>query len=176
MDTLKIDGSFIRDVTTNVVSQSVVAAIAEVARVMNLETVAEYVQDQAAMDLLQTLNISYAQGYVVGAAEPLAGADRRDKRGRVRAETPGHAGRRLTGPAGHPENRQESLNDNRHGTVWSAPGTAAAHCERHAATGFRPSGQDHGKAWRRARLSRIRSATVGAALNDAAAVRRGVTV
>lgn len=72
VDTLKIDGSFIRDIATNVVSQSVVAAIAEVARVMQLETVAEYVQDEAALELLRNLNISYAQGYLVGAAEPLA--------------------------------------------------------------------------------------------------------
>lgn len=71
VDTLKIDGSFIRDIASNVVSQSVVAAIAEVARVMQLETVAEYVQDQAALDLLRNLNISYAQGYLVGAAELL---------------------------------------------------------------------------------------------------------
>jgi EAL domain-containing protein (putative c-di-GMP-specific phosphodiesterase class I) len=71
VDTLKIDGSFIRDIASNVVSQSVVAAIAEVARVMQLETVAEYVQDQAALDLLRNLNISYAQGYLVGEAELL---------------------------------------------------------------------------------------------------------
>jgi len=71
VDTLKIDGSFIRDLTTNVVSQSVVAAIAEVARVMQLETVAEYVQEQAVVDLLRKLNISYAQGYFVGRTEPL---------------------------------------------------------------------------------------------------------
>jgi diguanylate cyclase (GGDEF)-like protein len=71
VDTLKIDGSFIRDITSNVVSQSVVAAIAEVARVMQLETVAEYVQDQAALDLLRDLNISYAQGFLVGEAEIL---------------------------------------------------------------------------------------------------------
>lgn len=74
VDTLKIDGSFIRDVTTNVVSQSVVAAIAEVARVMQLETVAEYVQDQAAIDLLRNLNISYAQGFFVGRTDPLEAA------------------------------------------------------------------------------------------------------
>jgi diguanylate cyclase (GGDEF)-like protein len=71
VDTLKIDGSFVRDVTTNVVSQSVVAAIAEVARVMQLETVAEYVQDQAALELLRSLNITYVQGYLIGQTEPL---------------------------------------------------------------------------------------------------------
>jgi diguanylate cyclase (GGDEF)-like protein len=71
VDTLKIDGSFVRDISSNVVSQSVVAAIAEVARVMQLETVAEYVQEQAALDLLRNLNISYAQGYHVGTTAPL---------------------------------------------------------------------------------------------------------
>lgn len=74
VDTLKIDGSFVRDITTNVVSQSVVAAIAEVARVMQLDTVAEYVQDQAAIDLLRSLNISYAQGFFVGRTDPLEDA------------------------------------------------------------------------------------------------------
>jgi len=66
VDTLKIDGSFIRDLPTNVVSQSVVAAISEVARVMQLETVAEFVQDDATLDLLSKLGISWAQGYLLG--------------------------------------------------------------------------------------------------------------
>jgi diguanylate cyclase (GGDEF)-like protein len=66
VDTLKIDGSFIRDLPTNVVSQSVVAAISEVARVMQLETVAEFVQDEATMALLSKLGITWAQGYLLG--------------------------------------------------------------------------------------------------------------
>ncbi|MDP2323053.1 MAG: bifunctional diguanylate cyclase/phosphodiesterase [Gammaproteobacteria bacterium] len=66
VDTLKIDGSFIRDLPTNVVSQSVVAAISEVARVMQLETVAEFVQDNATLDLLSKLGITWAQGYLLG--------------------------------------------------------------------------------------------------------------
>lgn len=71
VDTLKIDGSFVRDMATNVVSQSVVAAIAEVSRVMGLSTVAEYVQDEVARGLLRDLGITYAQGYLVGEPEPL---------------------------------------------------------------------------------------------------------
>jgi Amt family ammonium transporter len=66
VDTLKIDGSFIRDLTTNVVSQSVVAAISEVARVMQLETVAEFVEDKASLDLLGKLGVTWAQGYLLG--------------------------------------------------------------------------------------------------------------
>ncbi|MEO8224589.1 MAG: EAL domain-containing protein [Gammaproteobacteria bacterium] len=72
VDTLKIDGSFIRDLPTNVVSQSVVAAIAEVARVMQLETVAEFVQDEAALALLGKLGVTWAQGYLLGEPVPLA--------------------------------------------------------------------------------------------------------
>jgi diguanylate cyclase (GGDEF)-like protein len=73
VDTLKIDGSFIRDLPTNVVSQSVVAAISEVARVMQLETVAEFVQDSATLDLLSKLGITWGQGYLLG--EPTLLAD-----------------------------------------------------------------------------------------------------
>lgn len=73
VDTLKIDGSFVCDIATNVVSQSVVAAIAEVSRVMGLTTVAEYVQDEVALRLLRDLGITYAQGYLVGEPELLTG-------------------------------------------------------------------------------------------------------
>lgn len=73
VDTIKIDGSFIRDLTTNVVSQSVVAAISEVARVMQLETVAEFVEDAATLELLGRLGITRAQGYLLGEPEPLLG-------------------------------------------------------------------------------------------------------
>lgn len=66
VDTLKIDGSFIRDLSTNVVSQSVVAAVSEVARVMQLETVAEFVQDEPTLALLGKLGVTWAQGYLFG--------------------------------------------------------------------------------------------------------------
>lgn len=71
VDTLKIDGSFIRDLRTNVISQSVVAAISEVARVMQLETVAEFVQDEDSRVLLGKLGITWAQGYLIGEPVPL---------------------------------------------------------------------------------------------------------
>jgi diguanylate cyclase (GGDEF)-like protein len=71
VDTLKIDGSFVQDIHTNVVSQSVVAAISEVARVMNLDTVAEYVEDEEAFKLLRDLGVVYGQGFLLGQPEPL---------------------------------------------------------------------------------------------------------
>ena len=71
VDTLKIDGSFVRDVAINRVSQSVVAAISEVARVMGLETVAEFVQDEASLRLLRDLGVTWGQGYHLGEPRPL---------------------------------------------------------------------------------------------------------
>ncbi|MDH3977764.1 MAG: EAL domain-containing protein [Gammaproteobacteria bacterium] len=74
VNTLKIDGSFVRDLTTNVVSQSVVAAISEVARVMELDTVAEYVQSEEALTLLRNLGVTYGQGYLLGEPASLSAA------------------------------------------------------------------------------------------------------
>ncbi|MBW7931062.1 MAG: EAL domain-containing protein [Gammaproteobacteria bacterium] len=72
VDTLKIDGSFVRDLAGDVVSQSVVAAVAELARVLQMETVAEFVGDQDSLELLRRLNIGWAQGHFVGATGLLA--------------------------------------------------------------------------------------------------------
>lgn len=71
VDTLKIDGSFIRDISTNRISESMVAAITQVAKVMGLETVAEYVETQESMDLIKRLGVDYAQGHAVGKPRPL---------------------------------------------------------------------------------------------------------
>lgn len=71
VDTLKIDGSFVRDICSNRISESMVAAITQVARVMELETVAEYVESADAIEVLRNLGVDYAQGYAVGMPEPL---------------------------------------------------------------------------------------------------------
>ena len=66
VDMLKIDGGFIRDITENQISESMVVAITQVARVMGLETVAEYVENEASKALLKKLGVNYAQGYLFG--------------------------------------------------------------------------------------------------------------
>jgi diguanylate cyclase (GGDEF)-like protein len=71
VDTLKIDGSFIRDITHNRISESMVAAITQVAKVMELETVAEYVESDAIRKLVEELGVDYAQGHGVGKPVPL---------------------------------------------------------------------------------------------------------
>jgi len=73
VDTLKIDGSFIRDITDNRISESMVAAITQVAKVMELETVAEYVESAATRKLLTKLGVDFAQGHEIG--RPIALCD-----------------------------------------------------------------------------------------------------
>ena len=69
-DYLKIDGSFIKELTRSKVDQSMVRMIGEVAYAAGLETVAEYVESAAAMELLEKYGIDYAQGFHIGRAVP----------------------------------------------------------------------------------------------------------
>lgn len=71
VDTLKIDGSFIRDITENRISESMVTAITQVARVMKLKTVAEYVESRDCKALVASIGVDYAQGHAVGHPAPL---------------------------------------------------------------------------------------------------------
>jgi len=71
VDMLKIDGSFIRDITDNRISESMVAAITQVAKVMELKTVAEYVESNETRDLIRELGVNFAQGHAVGKPVPL---------------------------------------------------------------------------------------------------------
>ena len=70
VDTLKIDGGFIRDITDNRISESMVAAITQVAKVMKLQTVAEYVETEKTRKLISSLGVDFAQGHIIG--KPIA--------------------------------------------------------------------------------------------------------
>lgn len=69
VDTLKIDGSFIRDIADNRISESMVAAITQVAKVMKLKTVAEYVETEEAWEIIKKLGVDFAQGHFI--SEPV---------------------------------------------------------------------------------------------------------
>ncbi len=65
VDALKIDGSFVRSIASDEVSRSMVRAMHEVGKAMNLDTVAEFVEDDAILAVLRELGVDMAQGYAV---------------------------------------------------------------------------------------------------------------
>ena len=66
VDYLKIDGSFVRDILIDPVSESMVAAINQVGQAMNLETVAEYVESDEIKRKLASIGVDYGQGFCIG--------------------------------------------------------------------------------------------------------------
>ncbi len=66
---LKIDGSFVRDIIDNPRSESMVKAIAQLAKVMCLETIAEYVETDALRSRVADLGVDYGQGFAMGKAQ-----------------------------------------------------------------------------------------------------------
>jgi len=71
VDYLKIDGVFIKDIVTDTVAASMVAAIADVAAVMHIQTIAEFVENDAILAKLTALGVNYAQGYGISRPAPL---------------------------------------------------------------------------------------------------------
>ena len=71
MQYIKIDGAFIQRITSNDVDQAIVRAVAEIARIMGKRTVAEFVGDEATLQLIRKLGIDYAQGFYIGKPGPL---------------------------------------------------------------------------------------------------------
>ncbi len=73
-DWIKIDGSFIRDITTDRTDQVLVGAIVTAARQLGKRTVAEHVADDATLALVAGLGVDLAQGLHLGTPEPIAHA------------------------------------------------------------------------------------------------------
>jgi len=71
LDYIKIDGTFIRDIVNNDLDQTVVKSVADIARVLDIKTVAEFVEDEETLKLLEDMEIDYAQGYLFAKPEPL---------------------------------------------------------------------------------------------------------
>src|SRR3981081_3487103 len=81
IDFLKIDGAFVRNVSSDPVDRAVVEAFQRVGRVMSIQTIAESVEDEAALTALTEIGVDYVQGWhiarpalltEVSAAFPLA--------------------------------------------------------------------------------------------------------
>ncbi|MFN6525786.1 EAL domain-containing protein [Nostoc sp. ChiSLP03a] len=71
VDYLKIDGSFIRNIVENPVDNAIVTAITRISSVMGIQTIAEFVENDAILERITALGINYAQGYGIAIPCPL---------------------------------------------------------------------------------------------------------
>ncbi|HTH39802.1 MAG TPA: EAL domain-containing protein, partial [Rhodocyclaceae bacterium] len=62
---LKIDGQFVRGMGADPLDLAIVHSTCEVARALNLLTVAEFVEDEATLNKLKDMGVNYAQGYAI---------------------------------------------------------------------------------------------------------------
>lgn len=66
VDFIKIDGSFIRNLTNNSDDQLIVKAMSEFARGFGKKTIAEFVENKQTLELLHKYQVDFVQGYHIG--------------------------------------------------------------------------------------------------------------
>lgn len=71
VDYVKVDGVFIKEVVKDEVASAMVEAIVRLAGVMEIQTVAEFVENDEIISKIQELGIDYAQGYGISKPSPL---------------------------------------------------------------------------------------------------------
>ena len=71
VDYLKIDGSFIKDIANSPTDVVMVNSMNEIAHSLELETIAEYVENMKIHAILKEIGVDYAQGYGIHKPMPL---------------------------------------------------------------------------------------------------------
>ena len=69
---LKIDGSFVRDISKDKIDKAMVKSIQQVAEAMNLKTIAEWVEDEQTLNILNELGVDFAQGNYIASPVPIS--------------------------------------------------------------------------------------------------------
>lgn len=70
VDGVKIDGSFIRQMTENPIDRTIVESINAVGHRLGAVTVAEQVEDEATLELVRAMGVDRAQGFAISRPEP----------------------------------------------------------------------------------------------------------
>jgi diguanylate cyclase (GGDEF)-like protein/PAS domain S-box-containing protein len=74
LDYLKLDGSFMRNLARDSVSQTMVTAMIKLARTLNFKIIAEQIEDSAALEAARKMGVDYVQGFVIARPAKLATA------------------------------------------------------------------------------------------------------
>jgi EAL domain-containing protein (putative c-di-GMP-specific phosphodiesterase class I) len=71
VDYLKIDGSFVKGMLEDPIDAAMVASIHQIGHVMGMQTIAEFVENDAMLAKLKEIGVDYAQGYGIDRPRPL---------------------------------------------------------------------------------------------------------
>jgi diguanylate cyclase (GGDEF)-like protein/PAS domain S-box-containing protein len=69
-DALKIDGAFVKGVSSHPANVAILQAIIELTHNLGMKSIAEWVEDLETMELLAELGADYAQGYAIARSQP----------------------------------------------------------------------------------------------------------
>jgi len=70
-DILKIDGSIVKNINKDNYNRNIVETIVSFAKSQNIETIAEYVENEEIFNLLNEIGVTYSQGYYFGKPKTL---------------------------------------------------------------------------------------------------------
>ncbi|MBU1048689.1 EAL domain-containing protein [Candidatus Bipolaricaulota bacterium] len=73
VDYLKIDGSFVRNLSKDPVDKHLVTAMVTLAGSLGKQTIAEFVEDEETLEILRSIGVDCAQGFYIGRPSPLDG-------------------------------------------------------------------------------------------------------
>jgi EAL domain-containing protein (putative c-di-GMP-specific phosphodiesterase class I) len=71
VDFLKIDGSFVRNMSQNEIDVALVSSMHETSRFLGIKTVAEMVENRETLDILRRIGVNFVQGYHLGKPLPI---------------------------------------------------------------------------------------------------------
>lgn len=71
VDLLKIDGMFVKDILSDPIDEAMVRSINEIGHIMNMQTIAEFVENEEILDQLQQMGVDFGQGYGIGKPRPI---------------------------------------------------------------------------------------------------------
>lgn len=74
VDIVKLDGGYVRGVAQDARAQKIVQAVVQVARSHGIETVAEWIEDEATLSWVSQAGITRGQGFYLGVPEPVGPA------------------------------------------------------------------------------------------------------
>lgn len=66
VDYLKIDGSFVRNLSEDPIDRHLVMAMVLLAKSLRKRTIAEFIEDQETLEILRSMGVDCAQGFYIG--------------------------------------------------------------------------------------------------------------